>query len=174
MRCKLIVPILLLAACSSPTTTTALGLPVLTTTTTQGTAGSTAPALVDCPPAPYRVSVLPSRVSSDEVPPGAIELDPFTAIGGTRSVFWTDSEGKLAVALIRGTLPPEDFPGEKGEVEVAGTPGVAGPFDDGKWVVAWFEGEGQRCDLYTMVFYPPVEPSEVEATIASIERVEDG
>jgi hypothetical protein len=55
-------------------------------------------------------------------------------------------------------------------VEVAGIRAVVGPFDDGKWVAAWFEGEGERCDLYTMVFYPPVEPAEVETALASITR----
>jgi hypothetical protein len=56
-------------------------------------------------------------------------------------------------------------------VEVAGQRAVAGPFPDGKWVVAWYEGDGTRCDLYTMVFYPPVAASEVEATIGSMVRV---
>jgi hypothetical protein len=48
---------------------------------------------------------------------------------------------------------------------------VVGPFEDGIWVAGWFDGDGQdRCDLYTMVFYPPIEPDEVETALASITR----
>jgi CubicO group peptidase (beta-lactamase class C family) len=131
---------------------------------------ATSTPLADCPMPPYQIGVLPPRVANEPVEPGSVDLDEFTAIGGTRSIFWVDSEAKVAVALIRGTLPPQDFPGEKGEVEVAGQRAVAGAFPDGKWVVAWYEGDGTRCDLFTMVFYPPVEATEVEATIGSMER----
>lgn len=75
------------------------------------------------------------------------------------------------VALIRGSLPPEQWPGRKGEVTIDGARGVAGPFEDGTWVVAWYEQPGERCDLYMLVFYPPVEPAEVEATVNSLDRV---
>jgi hypothetical protein len=127
--------------------------------------------LVECPPLEYQVTALPSRVADEPAELGEIELDQFTSIGGTRSLFWLSSDGELAVALIRGTLPPEDWPGERGQFEVAGTDAVVGPFDDGKWVAAWFEGDGaDRCDLYTMVFYPPVESFEVESTLRGITR----
>jgi hypothetical protein len=100
-----------------------------------------------------------------------VELDEFTSIGGTTSILWVDAAGEVAVALIRGTLPPEDWPGERGEVNVAGLRAVVGPFADGRWVAAWFEEEGsERCDRYTMVFYPPVDSSEVELSLASIVR----
>jgi hypothetical protein len=113
---------------------------------------------------------LPARVTGEAADLEAIELDEFTAMGGTRSVFWVDSSGSLTIALIRGALPPQDWPGDRGEVEVAGMRAVVGPFEDGKWVAAWFEGEGGRCDLYTMVFYPPIEPAEVETALMSITR----
>ena len=143
---------------------------MVATTAGPATTGSIAP-LVECPPIEYRVSELPTRVTGEAAQLGEIELDEFTAIGGTRSLFWLTSDGNLAIALIRGTLPPEDWPGERGQVDVAGVDGVAGPFDDGKWVAAWFEGDGtDRCDLYTMVFYPPVEPFEVETTLRGIVR----
>ena len=101
----------------------------------------------------------------------AIEEDEFTSQGGTRSVFWVDGDGNLTVALIRGALPPREWPGEKGEIEIAGQRAVVGPFEDGMWVAGWFEGDGEeRCDLYTMVFYPPIEPDEVEAALASVVR----
>jgi hypothetical protein len=109
-------------------------------------------------------------VSVDPAPADAVELDDFTSIGGTTSILWVDAAGEVAVALIRGTLPPEEWPGERGAVDVAGSRAVVGPFSDGRWVAAWFEGEGQRCDLYTMVFYPPVDAEEVELSLASILR----
>ncbi len=160
---------ILLVACGQ-------GASVSTTTATTATTGelattSTVEALVECPPIEYQVTELPTRVTGEGAELGEIELDEFTAIGGTRSVFWLTSEGDLAIALIRGTLPPEDWPGERGQVDVVGLDAVAGPFDDGKWVAAWFEGDGtDRCDLYTMVFYPPVEPFEVETTLRGIVR----
>jgi hypothetical protein len=132
---------------------------------------STIPALVECPPLEYQVTELPTRVTGAAAELADIELDQFTSIGGTRSVFWLTDDGALAIALIRGTLPPEDWPGERGVVDVAGTEAAVGPFDDGKWVAAWFENDGSdRCDLYTMVFYPPVEGFEVESTLRGITR----
>lgn len=162
-----VVCLLALAACGVTAATTST---VVVTSTTAALTTTTLEPLVECPPIPYRVPNLPARVSGEAADLEAIELDEFTAIGGTRSVFWVDSSGSLTVALIRGTLPPQDWPGDRGEVEVAGVRAVVGPFDDGKWVAAWFEGEGERCDLYTMVFYPPIEASEVEAALASIVR----
>src|SRR5690606_6628375 len=75
-----------------------------------------------------------------------------------------------AIALVRGALPPQEWPSDRGEVEVAGGRAVAGPYPDGRWVVAWFNEPGDRCDQYTMVFYPPVSPAEVEETLANLER----
>jgi hypothetical protein len=100
-----------------------------------------------------------------------VARDDFTSIVGTRSQLYLDGAGNLAVAFVRGALPPRDWPGDKGEVSIDGARGVAGPLDDGTWMVAWFEGNGDRCDRYFMVFYPPVEPSEVQATIESLDRV---
>lgn len=162
---------LLASACTGSggeTTTTA---PPTTTTTAPSTTTSGVPVLDDCPPAPYEVGILPERVAPAQVPSEDIELDEITSVPGTHSTIWLDREGELAVALIRGTLPIEDFPGEKGEVSIDGARGVAGAFEDGTWMVAWYEEPGERCDLFTMVFYPPVQPAEVEATIASMNRV---
>jgi hypothetical protein len=77
----------------------------------------------------------------------------------------------VAIALIRGTLPPVDWPGDKGETSVDGTAAVVGPHPDGTWVMGWYEEPRDRCDLYTMVFYPPVTPLEVESTILSMVRI---
>ena len=159
--------IVLLAACNGsadPTITT-----IAPTSTTQAT-GPTTTLPPECPLVPYSVRRLPQRVSDEPAPAEAVELDEFTSIGGTTSIFWVDAAGEVAVALIRGTLPPEEWPGERGEVDVAGFRAVVGPFADGRWVAAWFENEGERCDRYTMVFYPPVDSSEVELSLASIVR----
>lgn len=162
-----LVCLLALAACDATAATTST---FAITSTTAAPTTTTLEPLVECPPIPYRVPDLPARVTGEAADLEAIELDEFTAMGGTRSVFWVDSSGSLTIALIRGALPPQDWPGDRGEVEVAGVRAVVGPFEDGKWVAAWFEGEGERCDLYTMVFYPPIEPAEVETALASVTR----
>lgn len=162
------VPLLLVVACSGGSdATTSLA----TTTTAALESTTTMAALVECPQIPYQVPDLPARVAGESADLSAIEEDEFTALGGTRSVFWVDGEGNLTVALIRGALPPREWPGEKGEIEIAGQRAVVGPFEDGLWVAGWFDAEGQdRCDLYTMVFYPPIEPDEVETALTSITR----
>jgi hypothetical protein len=92
-----------IAACvpgAEPTTTTpSTTAPFGSSTTT------TLEPLVECPPIPYAVSELPTRVTGEAADLESIELDEFTAIGGTRSVFWVNAEGELAIALIRGPSP---------------------------------------------------------------------
>jgi hypothetical protein len=162
-----LVPVLL-AGCTSGggATTTAPGAPTTSTSTTEFV-----PPLTDCPPAPYRLGVLPERVSTKSVDPLAVEQDQFTSMAGTHSVLWLGDSGELVLALIRGSLPPAEWPGAKGTVEIDGAEAVAGQYADGTWVVGWFEPPGERCDLYTMVFYQPVEPAEVEEVLASMDRV---
>ena len=158
----------MVCACSTGTEPTT-SLASVTTTGSEST--TTVEPLVECPQIPYRVPELPARVAGEGADLGVIEEDEFTARGGTRSVFWVDGDGNLTVALIRGALPPREWPGEKGEIEIAGLRAVVGPFEDGMWVAGWFEGDGQeRCDLYTMVFYPPITADEVEGALASITR----
>ena len=160
--------ILLLCSCTTSPDMTTSPVPE---TTDSGEPTMTLEALVECPPMQYQVPDLPARVDGESASLADIEEDEFTAIGGTRSVFWVDGDGNLTVALIRGALPPRQWPGEKGEIEIAGTRAVVGPFEDGMWVAGWFEGDGSdRCDRYTMVFYPPIEPDEVEVALASITR----
>lgn len=180
MRSRLPVAIVfatLMAACAAPAaetttlpeaTTTTTTAPPTTTTTTAPTTTTT--LLRECPRAPYLVPELPVRASGPQVPAENIAFDMFTSVAGTHSTIWLDGDGGLVVALIRGTLPPEDWPGPKGEVLIDGAKAVAGQFADGSWVVGWFEQPGQRCDLYTMVFYPPVTPAEVQATLAAMDR----
>lgn len=160
--------VLLIGACSAVTDTTTS---LVAITTAPAVSTTTLEPLIECPQIPYQVPELPARVAGESADLAAIEEDEFTALGGTRSVFWVDAEGSLTVALIRGALPPREWPGEKGEIEIAGQRAVVGPFEDGLWVAGWFDGDGQdRCDLYTMVFYPPIEPDEVETALASITR----
>jgi hypothetical protein len=162
---------LLLAACSGggAVETTLTTLP--TTSTTAPTTTSTTAPPEPCPPAPYELGFLPPTVSSEEVEDTVDEPDEFTSIGGTHVRLWVNTDGVTAIALVRGALPPQQFPAERGEVEVAGVRGVAGPYPDGRWVVAWFNEPGDRCDEYTMVFYPPVSPAEVEQTLEGMERI---
>jgi hypothetical protein len=182
---RLALVAVLLAACSDPTGSSATGPgadppvasgpPGTSSTTVAGTTTTTGATpegpLEECDPIPYAVGTLPARVDADRPAPDEIPRDQYTTIPGTRSDLWFDDDGEVAVSFIRGSLPPEEWPGDRGEVSIDGARGVAGPFEDGSWVVAWFEGDGgERCDRYFMVFYPPVEPSEVEATVASLDR----
>lgn len=134
--------------------------------------GSTTVPPVECPPAPYELGFVPAGVGAEAVDPDEIELDVWTVVGGTNTTFYGREDGSLAIALIRGTLPAVDWPGQKGEVEIDGTAGVVGPHPDGTWVAAWYEEPGEeRCNLYTMVFYAPWDPSDVEAVILGMNRV---
>jgi hypothetical protein len=126
---------------------------------------------VQCPAAPYELEVLPAGVGQGLLDPDEIEPDVWTSVGGTNTTFWGRPDGTVAIALIRGTLPAVDWPAEKGEVSVDGTRAAVGPHPDGTWVMGWFEEPRARCDLYTMVFYPPVAPPEVESTIEGMSRV---
>jgi hypothetical protein len=110
----------------------------------------------------------PTVVAAEDDTAG--EPDEFTSIGGTHTRLWVNGDEDVAIALVRGALPPDQFPAERGEVDVAGSRGVAGPYPDGRWVIAWFNEPGDRCDQYTLVFYPPVSPGEVEATLAAMTR----
>ncbi len=171
MRLPVVLCVLLTACVGSVSDSTTAASPAPTESTAAPTTTEFVPPLTDCPRAPYQVAELPARVSPAPVDATDIPTDEFTSMAGTHSTIWLDGEGKLAVALIRGSLPPEEWPGDKGAVNIDGVQAVAGQYDDGTWVVGWFETPGERCDLYTMVFYQPVTPSEVESSLASMNRV---
>ncbi len=126
---------------------------------------------VECPAAPYQLEYLPDGIGESGLDPDDIDGDVWTSVPATSSLLLAREDGSVGIALIRGALPPVDWPGEKGEVSIDGTRGVAGPHPDGTWVTGWYEEPGERCDLYTMVFYPPVEPAEVERVLAGMNRV---
>jgi hypothetical protein len=164
--------LLLLSACATnpveATTTT-----VLTQTTTNPPATTTtlAGAIDECPAAPYEVGFLPTGVGEGGLDMSEIEPDVWTSVGGTQTTFFGRNDGTVAIALIRGTLPAVDWPAEKGEIEIDGTRAAVGPHADGTWVAGWFVAPAERCDRYTMVFYPPWNPQDVEAVLASMTRV---
>lgn len=159
-----------LVACSgevgeSTTTTTTVA-----STTTTAAAATTTTVPPDCPRAPYDLEFLPAGVGEGDFE-SELEPDVWTSVAGTNTIFIPRNDDTVAIALIRGTLPPVDWPTEKGEVSIDGTPAVVGPHPDGTWVAGWYEEPGERCDLYTMVFYPPWAPTDVEQVLAEMNRV---
>jgi hypothetical protein len=100
-----------------------------------------------------------------------LEPDVWTSVPGSNTTIIPRNDDTVAIALIRGTLPAVDWPGEKGEVSIDGTRAAVGPHPDGTWVAGWFEEPGERCDRYTMVFYPPWNPADVEEALTGMNRV---
>jgi hypothetical protein len=168
---RIIVPLLLLVAACTPEggggTTTAPA--AVTTTASSGTTTTGTP--VECPPPPYEFEFLPTGVGDTILDPSRIEPDIWTSVPGTSAILLGRNDGTVGIALVRGTLPPVDWPDEKGEVFIDGTRGVVGPHPDGTWVAGWYEAPADRCDLYTLVVYTPVAPTEVEQVIDGLNRV---
>lgn len=161
--------LLLVVGCTTTaveTTTTAVP-----PTTSLGEPTTTRAAIDECPPAPYEIGFLPVNVNDAGFDPSGLEPDVWTSVGGTHTTFYGRTDGTVAIALIRGTLPAVDWPAEKGEIEIDGVRAAVGPHPDGTWVAGWFVEPQARCDLYTMVFYPPWSPNDVEAVLGSMMRV---
>ena len=169
-RLALLALVAVLAACSGDaaesTTTT-----VAPTTTSAVPATTTTETPPDCPRAPYELDFVPAGVGDGELESEELDPDVWTSVAGTNTIFVPRLDDTVAIALIRGTLPAVDWPAEKGEVTIDGTPAVVGPHADGTWVAGWYEEPGERCDLYTMVFYPPWAPTDVERVLAEMNRV---
>jgi hypothetical protein len=161
--------ILLVLACSEPTTDAPTTTNAARTTIASATTSTEPP--VECPQPPYELDFLPVGVGDAVLDPAGIEPDVWTSVPGTSGTLWGRSDETVAIALIRGTLPAVEWPAERGEVFIDGTRGVVGPHPDGTWVAGWFEAPGERCDLYTMVFYPPVAPTDVEQVLDGMNRV---
>ncbi|MFQ5522696.1 MAG: hypothetical protein ACE5F5_03860 [Acidimicrobiia bacterium] len=161
--------LLVVAACTATTLGTTTTVPPTSSTTPSSPTTTEKPP--QCPPAPYELEFLPAGVGTGSLDTEVIEPDVWTSVGGTHSTLIGRTDGNVAIALIRGTLPAVDWPGPKGEVSIDGTRAAVGPHPDGTWVAGWFEAPGERCDLYTMVFYPPWNPKDVEAVLAGMNRV---
>lgn len=169
---RLLILVLAVAACSNGsgtgTTTTTLP-PATTTTTTSATTSTEAPP--DCPSAPYELTQMPVGVGEGELESASLDPDVWTSVPGSHTTFVPRNDDTVAIALVRGTLPTVDWPGEKGESSIDGTRAAVGPHPDGTWVAGWFEEPGERCDQYTMVFYPPWNPTDVETVLEGMNRV---
>jgi hypothetical protein len=167
----LLVTLVFFAACSNGVAEDS------TTTSTPPTTSATLPTSTtteppsECPAAPYELNFVPQGVGEGELETETLEPDVWTSVAGSRTTFIPRDDDTVAIALIRGTLPPVEWPGDKGEVSIDGTRAAVGPHPDGSWVVGWFEEPGERCDLYTMVFYPPWNPPDVEQVLAEMNRV---
>lgn len=169
---RILAAVVLLAACSGgvaedPSTTTTT--PVATTTTLAATTTTSPPP--DCPPAPYELTFTPQGVGQGDFDSSSLEPDVWTSVAGSHTTFVPRDDDTVAIAIIRGALPVVDWPGEKGEVSIDGTRAVAGPHPDGTWVVGWYEEPGERCDEYSMVFFPPWNPADVERVLDGMNRV---
>lgn len=163
--------LLILVGCTTTAveTTTTTAAPI--TTASLATTNTRAAAVDECPPAPYEIGFLPVNVNDAGFDPSDLEPDVWTSVGGSQTTFYGRNDGTVAIALVRGTLPPVDWPAEKGEIEIDGVRAAVGPHPDGTWVAGWFVEPRARCDLYTMVFYPPWNPQDVEAVLGSMVRI---
>lgn len=156
------------AAVETTTTTVVTAVPP---TTVPSTTTSLLGAVDECPPAPYEITFLPVNVNEAGFDPSGLEPDVWTSVGGSQTTFFGRTDGTVAIALIRGTLPAVDWPAEKGEIEIDGVRAAVGPHPDGTWAAGWVVAPEARCDLYTVIFYPPWNPNDVEAVLLSMNRL---
>jgi hypothetical protein len=172
MRQVWLLLLVLITACSG-----GAGVGSTTSTSASGVASSTSSVPTtteppsECPRAAYELTFLPAGVGTGDLDTDALEPDVWTSVPGSNTTFFPRVDGTVAIALIRGTLPAVDWPAEKGEVSIDGTRAVVGPHPDGTWVAGWYEEPGERCDRYSMVFYPPWNPSDVEDVLLGTNRV---
>lgn len=156
-----LVVALLLAACSNATAdSTSITAPVAPTATTAAPATTSTLATIEaCDEVPYRPLTVPERASASAVDSNDLGDDPYTTIPGTSIRVWVDGQAEPVMVLIRGALPPESWAGPTARVEVLRWEAALGPLPGDRWAVAWFESE-DRCDLYTLLLYPPTSADE--------------
>jgi hypothetical protein len=163
------VGVLVVACAGETATTTTPSAPSISAA--EATTTTSAEVVTECPPAPYEIAFLPPAIGEGTLDAETLEPDVWTSVAGSNTTFIPRDDGTVAIALVRGTLPAVDWPAEKGEVSIDGTRAAVGPHPDGTWVAGWFEAPGERCDLYTMVFYPPWNPTDVEEVLIGMNRV---
>lgn len=165
-----LIVVLALAACSGENgSVTAVTTPdtAPATSTTPHTSTTTLPTIESCEDIPYRPLLVPERAAGSETDPADLGDDPYSTIPGTTIRLWVDTESEPVMALVRGALPPEPWAGPTARVEVLREAAALGPLQDGVWAVAWFESE-DRCDLYTLVLYPPTSADEALSVAESL------
>jgi len=166
MRALGLIGLLIVSACSlgngadGTTTVVTLGsLATITEPTTTTAPVTTVAALETCEAPASTPTIMPERVVPEMPDPGTIEFDDFTRIAGTYAAIRFDETGSPVLLMIRGALPPRQFTSDTETVSVLGDiPALVGPIGDGYWAAAWAIPPGDRCDLYSLIFYPPVEP----------------
>lgn len=168
---RLIIGLVVLTACAGPSSDSSSTTVEVASSTTLAPETSTTQPPPQCPAAPYEFTFLPVGVGQGDLDPETLERDVWSSVPGSNTSLIPRSDDTVAIAMIRGTLPPVDWPGEKGEVTIDGTRAAVGPHPDGTWVAGWFEEPGERCDLYTMVFYAPWSPTDVEQVLVGMNRV---
>ncbi len=168
---RLIIALVVLTACAGPSSDSSSTTVEVASSTTLAPETSTTQPPPQCPAAPYEFTFLPVGVGQGDLDPETLERDVWSSVPGSNTSLIPRSDDTVAIAMIRGTLPPVDWPGEKGEVTIDGTRAAVGPHPDGTWVAGWFEEPGERCDLYTMVFYAPWSPTDVEEVLVGMNRV---
>lgn len=168
---RLIIALVVLTACAGPSSDSSSTTVEVASSTTLAPETSTTQPPPQCPAAPYEFTFLPVGVGQGDLDPETLERDVWSSVPGSNTSLIPRSDDTVAIAMIRGTLPPVDWPGEKGEVTIDGTRAAVGPHPDGTWVAGWFEEPGERCDLYTMVFYAPWSPTDVEQVLVGMNRV---
>ena len=159
----IVVLAVFLSACSGAGVSSSTAVPSDSSTTTvtipASSTRTTLPTIEACADIPYRPLVVPERVAGSDTDPADVGDEPYTTIPGTTVQLWVDVDSEPVMVLIRGSLPLESWAGPTARVEVVREDAALGPLSGDRWAVAWFESE-DRCDLYTLVLYPPTSADE--------------
>ena len=139
-------------------------------TSTSSTSTTVAAEIPDlCAPSTFFPQIVPDSVVAGVPDTADVPIDEFSLIAGTYAASQFDAEGNPVIMMIRGALPPRQFSGETDTVMVLNEiPAVIGSIGDGFWAAAWALPPGERCDLYSLIFYPPVDEASVPAVVESI------
>jgi len=177
MRSALVLSVLLVvAACGSgsssppstqppPTTSTAA---TTTTTTTQPSTTTTEIVLL-CQPPEFFPSVFPALAVEETPAFEDVPFDQFTIIPGAWIGMRNGASGQPVMVLIRGSLPPVQFTADIEPITILdGVPAALGPLEDGFWAVAWALSPDERCDLYSLILYPPTSADEAREVAVSL------